>query len=183
MSLQKNKGKLTGAISYNYSRVFRKTEGLNNNQVYSALQDRPHEFSIMANYDITKQLVLAGYWTSFSGATFSSPTGYFQHNNQEIPLFDKVNNDRLPFYHRLDFSIRLKLHRKPNSAFKHSIMLSVYNIIGHPNTYAVKHNKIDETRPNPVVPRNVLSMERQMATEVDMIRFFPSLTYKFKLND
>lgn len=182
MMVKKTKDKLTGSVSYNYSRVFRKTEGLNNNQVFRALQDRPHELSIVANYALSKRIILAGYWTSFSGATFSSPTGYIQHNNQSIPLFNEHNNDRLPFYHRMDFSFKLLLNKKRESAFQHSLMLSVYNIIGHKNIYSVRFNKLDRDWQNPPVPGNVLSMEQQMASEISMIRFFPSLTYKFKLN-
>ncbi len=183
MGIKKNTGKLTGSVSYNYARVFRKTEGLNNDQVYRALQDRPHELSIVANYDLTKRIQVSSYWTSFSGATFSSPTSYFEYNNQTIPMFDELNNDRLPFYHRMDLSLKFQLQKKRDNAFKHSLMLSVYNVIGHKNTYAVKFNKLEKDFQNPPVTGNVLSMEQQMATEIDMIRFFPSLTYKFKLND
>ncbi len=180
--VKKEQGKLNGWFSYNYSRVFRQTKGLNDDSPYRALQDRPHEISLVVNYDLSKRIALSGYWTSFSGATFSAPTSFFTYQNQTVPVYGEMNNDRLPAYHRMDISFKLRLNRKQSSRFQHSLMFSLYNAIGHKNVYAVKFNKLEaDILQNPTVPRNVITQQDLVPTKVDLIRFFPSLTYKFKI--
>ncbi|MBK8503471.1 MAG: TonB-dependent receptor plug domain-containing protein [Saprospiraceae bacterium] len=178
--LEKEVGKLRGALSYTFSRAIRQTPALNNGREYPAFQDRPHDVSLMINYQVSDRFLFSAYWTAFSGSAFSSPTGFYQFRNQTIPIYDNLNNDRLPGYQRLDLSFTYRLHRNPVNRFQHSLGFSVFNALAHKNIIAIDFNKVSEEG-KPVIPVNFVSDRDLVSSRTDLIRFFPSLTYKFKI--
>lgn len=179
--LKRDFGRLNGWISYTYSRVFRQTEGINDGLTYRAFQDRPHDFSIVLNYQLRERIRFTANWISQSGSTFTSPTGFYTFNEQTVPIYGERNNDRLPTYHRLDVSWQFVLNRKPDNKYQHSLIFSIYNALAHKNVFAVKFNKLLQDEYNPQVGANVLSDQQLSPSQIDLVRFFPSLTYKFKL--
>lgn len=179
--LKKPMGRLNGWMSYTFSRSLRRTPALNQGREYPAFQDRPHDFSIMMNYRLARRTFFSAYWTSFSGTTFSSPTGFYRFNDQTIPVFAEKNNDRLPNYHRLDVAWRFILNKNPRARYQHSLTFSIYNALAHKNVVHVNFNKVPIEGARPLVKTNLLSTEALQATQVDLIRFMPSLTYKFKI--
>lgn len=179
--LKRDFGRLNGWIAYTYSRVFRQTEGLNAGRTYPAFQDRPHDFSLVLNYQVRERIRFTANWLSQSGSTFTSPTGFYTFNDQPVPIYDERNNDRLPTYHRLDISFQFTLNRKPDNKYQHSLVFSIYNALAHKNVFAVKFNKLLKNGFMPQVSSNVLSDRQLSPSQIDLVRFFPSLTYKFKL--
>ncbi len=179
--LKKQLGRLNGWMSYTYSRTLRKTPGLNNGLEYPAFQDRPHDFSLLLNYRLSRRSLFSAYWTSFSGTTFTSPTGFYQFNDQTVPIFGEKNNDRLPAYHRLDVAWRFIFNKNPEARYRHSLTFSIYNALAHKNVVTVNFNKVPQEGARPLVKANLLSQEALTATQLDLIRFMPSLTYKFEL--
>ena len=178
--LKRELGRLNGWLSYTYSRVFRKTRDLNEGKVYPAFQDRPHELSLLLNYQLSKRFLLSTYWTSFSGSTFSSPTGFYRYNDQTVPVYAEKNNDRLPAYHRFDFGLKYRLNKVLKQQFQHSLTLSMYNTLAHKNVIAVNFNKIASEGLRPVIKSNLLSQDALNASQLFLIRSLPSLTYQFK---
>lgn len=178
--LKKEYGPLSGWITYTYSRVFRETPGLNNNQRYPAFQDRPHDFSTFLNFQVTKRTSCSLYWTIFSGSAFTSPTGFYTFNNQTVPLYTDKHNDRLPTYNRLDLAIQYQLNKHNKGPYQHSLTFSLYNALGHKNISNVSFNKVPIEGAQPVLKNNLLLESDLSPTQVDFIRFFPSLTYKFQ---
>jgi hypothetical protein len=179
--LKKDLGKLSGWMAYNYSRVFRQTQDLNGGEIYPAFQDRPHDFSLLLNYQAKKRVLYSAYWTSYSGSPFTSPTGFLNFNNQTVPVFGERNNDRLPAYHRLDLSAQFRLNKNEEQRYKHNLTVSVNNFLAHKNVFALKFNRIQGIDLRPSVPSNFFSEENLRTTEVFLIRFFPSVTYRFSL--
>ena len=179
--LKKTSGRLNGSLSYNFSRATRQTEGLNAGRVYPAFQDRPHDFSLLLNYRLAKRTLFSTYYTAFSGTTFSSPTGFYTFNDQRVPIFDEKNNDRLPAYRRLDIAFKFQLNKNDEARYQHALVFSIYNVLAHKNIVAVNFNKIPVEGARPVVKSNLLSLEALQASQIDLIRFMPSLTYKFNL--
>jgi hypothetical protein len=178
--LEKKLGRLSGALSYTFSRSLRQTPALNNAREYPAFQDRPHDVSLMINYQVSDRFLFSSYWTSFSGSAFSSPTGFYRFKNQTIPIYDQLNNDRLPAYQRLDLSFIYRLNRNPVNRFEHSLGFSIFNALAHKNIIAIDFNKVAEEG-KPVLPVNFISDRDLVTSRTDLIRFFPSLTYKFKI--
>lgn len=52
--LHKQSGRLTGWISYTWSRSLREFKNINDGKEYPAKQDRIHDIAIVGMYDITK---------------------------------------------------------------------------------------------------------------------------------
>ncbi|MBR9920329.1 MAG: TonB-dependent receptor [Bacteroidetes bacterium] len=179
---KKERGKLNGWIAYTWSRVFRNTPELNGGNSYPAFQDRPHDLSVVLNWQMKPRVLFSAYWTSYSGSTFTSPTGFYEFNGETIPVFGERNNDRLPTYHRMDIAFKFQLNKKPEAKYKHDLTLSVYNVLAHKNVYSIKFNKLESDAYFPRVPSNVLLENTLSASQIDLIRFFPSLTYTFKIN-
>lgn len=179
--LKKEAGRLSGWLGYTYSRALRRTPDLNDDRTYPAFQDRPHDLSLVLNYRPSSRLFLSAYWTAYSGSPFSSPTGFYRFNEQTVPIYDDKNNDRLPQYRRLDLSLQYRLNKDETRRFQHSLTFSIYNALAHKNVVAITFNRIPLEGGRPVVKTDLLSGVPLSPTQADLIRFFPSLTYKFKL--
>jgi hypothetical protein len=179
--LKKDLGRLNGWIAYTWSRALRKTESVNDGREYPAFHDRPHDFSLMLNYRMKKRILFSAYWTAYTGSAFSSPTGFYTFNHNTVPIYGEKNNDRLPGYRRLDIAFKFILNKNPENRLQHSLTFSVYNVLAHKNIVAVNFNKILENDGSPIVKANVAGEQNLVATQADLIRFLPSLTYKFRL--
>lgn len=179
--LKKDLGRLNGWVSYTYSRALRKTEEVNGGREYPAFHDRPHDFSLMLNYQLAKRILFSAYWTSYTGSAFSSPTGFYTFNHNTVPVYDEKNNDRLPAYRRLDVAFKFILNKNPENIYQHSLTFSIYNVLAHKNIVAVNFNKVLGDDGSPIVRANAIGEEGLVATQADLVRFLPSLTYKFTL--
>lgn len=180
--LKKGQGRLNGWIGYTYSRALRKTRDVNGGREYPAFQDRPHDLSLMLNYQMTKRILFSAYWTSYTGSAFSSPTRFYTFNDNTVPVYDEKNNDRLPPYRRLDVAFKFILNRKPENYYQHSLTFSIYNVLAHKNIVAVNFNKILDNGGSPIVRANAIGEQALVATQADLVRFLPSLTYKFNIS-
>ena len=179
--LRKRLGRLNGWLNYTWSRALRKTPKINQGLRYPAFQDRPHDFSLLLNYQPSKRILFSTYWTAYTGSTFSSPTGFYTFNDQTVPIYEKKNNDRLPNYRRVDLAFKFRLNKNPENRYQHDLIFSVYNAFFHKNIVAVNFNKVLDPQGDPVIKANFLNEQNLVATQTDLVRFLPSLTYKFKL--
>ena len=180
--LKKETGRFNGWMSYTISKTRRRTPSLNNGAWYPAFQDRPHDFSAYMNYGISDRILFSAFYTIYSGSTFSSPTGFYTFNDQTIPVYGERNNDRLPQYQRFDFAFKFLLNKNLENRFQHSLTFSIYNASNQKNVVSVNFNKIPSDDPNrPVLRNNLLSQTPLSPSQIELVRFFPSLTYKFKL--
>ncbi len=179
--LKKELGKFNGWMSYNFSRAIRTTGTINNGNPYPAFQDRPHDFSILGNYQLSKKITVSGYFTAFTGSAFSSPTGFYEYNNKVIPIFGSKHNDRLPNYRRFDLAFKFRLNKNINARYQHHLNLSFYNLFAHKNIVAVNFNKVEQEDGPPLVKSNFLSEQSIIASQTSLVNWMPSLTYKFKL--
>ncbi len=179
--LKKDFGRLNGWISYTYSRALRKTEAINEGREYPAFHDRPHDFSIMLNYQLKRRVLFSAYWTAYTGSAFSSPTGFYTFNEVTVPIYGEKNNDRLPNYRRLDLAFKFILNKNPENRFQHSLTFSIYNFLAHKNIVAVNFNKTLDNSDKPIVKANQAIEQNLITTQTDLVRFLPSLTYKFNL--
>ncbi len=181
LMLRKQSGRLNGWLSYTLSQTRQQTDEINGGRAYPAFQDRPHDLSLMLNYRIKRRILFSAFYTWYSGAAFSSPTGFYTFNGRTIPIYDEKHNDRLPNYNRLDIAFKFILNKKPNKRFQHDLTFSVYNFLAHKNVVAVNFNKIPRDDLRPIIQADLSVKENLSASQIDLIRFLPSLTYSFKL--
>jgi hypothetical protein len=176
--VKKETGKLNGWVGYTWSRVFKQTQGISNNQEYPSAYDSPHNVSINLSYSFTARLNFGINWLYNTGTWTTVPTSFYYYNGYSVPIYSQRNNARLPDYHRMDVSLTYQLN-KPGKAFKHSINLSIFNLYNRVNPIYLNFNKtIDETG-KIVVPSNLQSPQTLYPTQMYMYGIVPSLTYYF----
>lgn len=136
--VRKNIGKLTGWISYTYSRSFRTIEGINSGKEYRSPYDRPHNFVIVANYDITPRLNVAANWIYNTGQPVTYPYGQYTIGGVTYAIYNGSRNEsRYPAYHRMDLSLTWQLPDRRWKRWDSELNLSLYNVYAHHNTWAV----------------------------------------------
>lgn len=143
--LKKNTGKLTGWISYMLSRTEQKISGINTNSWYPSKQDRTHDISIVAMYDVSPKLNLSATWVYHSGNAVTFPSGKYALNNEVIYYYTERNGYRMPAYHRLDIGGTLKLGS--GKKFSSELSFGCYNVYGQKNAYTISFRE-SETTPN-----------------------------------
>lgn len=166
--IQKNEGKLTGWVSYTYSRAERTIQGINNNETYLAPYDRPSTIYIVGNYELNERLSFGANFIYATGQPITYPIARMEVGNVVLPVYSKRNEYRMPDYHRLDVSLTWKPKTKKKRAWSGEWNFSVYNIYGHKNTWAINF---------------VNDQDNAYKTKAEMtylFTFVPSVTYNFK---
>ncbi|PWK22136.1 TonB-dependent receptor-like protein [Arcicella aurantiaca] len=143
LMISKKKGELTGWFSYTYARSFQQTNGqyaeqrINNGNWYASNYDKPHTVNIVLNAQPDKHNSFSFIFAYNTGRPFSSPTGTYTLDGQQLPLYLKRNNDRIPDYHRLDFSWTITNPSMKEKRWEGSWIFTVYNVYGRSNPYSV----------------------------------------------
>ncbi len=164
--VRKNVGKFTGWISYTYSRTFRTINGISHGKEYRSPYDRPHNFVIVANYDITKRISVAANWIYNTGQPVTFPSGQYTINGLTYAVYNGYRNEsRYPDYHRLDLSFTCKLG-KLDRRYQHEINVSVYNAYARHNTWAIT---FDQDKDGAMITKNMY-----------LFSVVPSISYNFK---
>ncbi|MBQ6771428.1 MAG: TonB-dependent receptor [Bacteroidales bacterium] len=136
--IRKNVGKFTGWISYTYSRSFRTIRGINRGLEYRSPYDRPHNFVIVANYEVSPRITLAANWIYNTGQPVTLPYGQYTINGLTYAVYNGMRNEsRYPAYHRLDLSFTCKLGKLKGAKWQQELNVSVYNAYARHNTWAI----------------------------------------------
>jgi len=135
--VRKDAGRLTGWVSYTYSRSFRIVKEINDGNRYNAPYDKPHSANIVVNYDISRRLTASATWVYSTGLPVTFPTGRAVIGNSILPIFSNRNAYRMPDYHRLDVSVSLKGKEKPGRKWRDELNLSVYNAYNRHNAWSI----------------------------------------------
>ena len=166
--VRKNTGKLTGWISYTYARTYRTIPGINFGKEYRSPYDRPHNFVIVANYDITPRLSVAANWIYNTGQPVTYPYGQYTMGNVTYAIYNGSRNEsRDPAYHRMDLSLTWQLPDRRWKRWDSELNVSVYNVYAHHNTWAVTFKQDEEN--------GGVKTERMY-----LFSAVPSISYQFK---
>ncbi|MNK44917.1 TonB-dependent Receptor Plug Domain protein [compost metagenome] len=163
---KKKTGKLTGWISYTLSKTERKINGINDDEWYNARQDKTHDLSVVATYELNPKWSLSGLFLYSTGNAVTFPTGKYELNGQTVFQYSNRNADRMPAYHRMD--INATYEPVSNKRFKGSWSFGVYNIYGRQNAYTIN---FEDNPHNPGTTR---------AMQTSLFRWVPNITYNFK---
>ncbi len=141
--ISKKKGEVTGWLSYTYARSFVQTTGaypeqrINGGNWYPSNYDKPHTINVVFNATPDKHNSFSFIFAYNTGRPFSSPAGTYTLDGQQLPLYLSRNNDRIPDYHRLDFSWTITNPSMKEKRWEGSWIFTVYNIYGRSNPYSV----------------------------------------------
>ena len=141
--VKKNTGKLTGWLSYTYSRAFRRTSSpfiedqINRNNYYPSPYDIPNNLVINATYHLTRRWRASGVFYYNTGKPVTLPELKYDFNGRQYIYYSDRNKYRLPDYHRLDLSITFDESLKYKQKWKGSWTFSILNLYGQKNPYSV----------------------------------------------
>ncbi|WP_162054050.1 TonB-dependent receptor [Pontibacter pamirensis] len=165
--LRKQKGLLTGWLSYTLSKTERTVPGINNDNPYPLRYDRRHSGNIVLAYQFSPSINFGANWTYATGGAITMPVGRYEYNGKTYPVYSERNGYRLPNYHRLDLSAT---YEKPKNEFKKysgSWTLSLYNAYNRKNAFSIyfRENEDDKTKTE--------------AVKTYLFGIIPSLSYNF----
>lgn len=133
-------------------------------QEFPALFDRRHNMNVVIDYKFGRnKLWQAGLrWNLGSGFAFTKIQGFFEDNKlpkgletvfgiENAPIgviySDKINSGRLPYYHRLDLSVKRQINLNKNSYF--DITAAVTNAYDRENIFyfnVIENRRVNQLR-------------------------------------
>ncbi|MFT4032869.1 MAG: TonB-dependent receptor [Siphonobacter sp.] len=137
--LKKNKGFLTGWISYTLSRTERLIEGINNNDWFPTRFDKTHNLTAVGIYQLNDRISLSANVAVASGTPATYPTSRFEYQGYVIANndYDVRNSSRIPWYHRLDLAVTRKARKKLFGKGNAEWVYSIYNVYARRNPFSV----------------------------------------------
>ncbi len=136
--MTKEFGNITGHISYSLLWADRKMPEKNKGEWYPARFDNRHKINVALSWKINDRWNVGASWTGMSGNRITLPLQCWSDPmlgawNFDMDYYEKTNNYRLPFYHRLDLSATRQT-KKGYWTF------SVYNAYSYMNVIAVRRD-------------------------------------------
>jgi hypothetical protein len=139
LSLKKEKGKLTGLLSYAHSKSVRKFENINNGNQFPYIYDRAHSVSSALTYSINNKFSVGANWLFASGQPTTIAESYVINNlnlyrEEYYKHFNSINGAKLPNYHRLDICMNYVRNYR---LFNYQISTGIYNVYNRKNPYSI----------------------------------------------
>lgn len=136
-NISKDKGPLTGWLSYTWSRSELKIDDVNGGKWYNASNDRTHDISLVGMYRLNKRWDFSANWVYNTGQAYSAPSAKYQMNGETVFYYAERNGYRAPDYHRLDLSASYHMPKKHKNR---SVVwhFGLYNAYNHHNPYVIQ---------------------------------------------
>ena len=141
--INKPAGRLTGWVSYTYSRSQlqemsdRGVQTINRGDWYNAPYDKPHEFKFAGNYALTHRFSLSLNVDYSTGRPITIPIGKYYYGGQWRLAYSERNSHRIPDYFRIDAAVNIDPGHYLKALAHASVTIGVYNITGRKNPYSV----------------------------------------------
>jgi hypothetical protein len=169
--INKAKGKLTGWIGYTLSWTWRKFAALNFGEKYPAKYDRRNDLSVVGAYELTKKWKLSASFVYGSGNAATLPQRFYIINGILTQEYSRINQYRLPAYHRLDLSAILTPNKNAKRKWKSEWVFSIYNAYSRQNPYFIYFDQ-DGSALNGTL--------KIQAKQVSLFPIIPAVTWNFK---
>lgn len=130
---QRNRGKLTGMISYALAWSKRRLPSLEGNDgyVYASSYDRRHDLNVILSWQVAEKWNIGASFVCASGVPHTAVKEAYLINRKMVCLYGKYNDAHLPTYHRLDLTCSYDIIKKKDHLL--GINLSIYNVYNHHN--------------------------------------------------
>ena len=179
--IQKKEGNTTGWLGYTLSWTNRQFQDLNFGEIFPYKYDRRHDLSLAITHKFNKRIEVSGTWVYGTGNALTLPVAKYQHtpnwngitpfdpnspynHYQEVKVYSKRNEYRMPAYHRMDLSISFF---KEKSWGERRWVLGVYNAYNRRNPFFVDIGYDHDT-------------EKRVFKQYSLFQFIPSVSYNFK---
>ncbi|WP_053970783.1 TonB-dependent receptor [Mangrovimonas sp. ST2L15] len=171
---RKNKGNLTGWLSYTLSKSEQRTlggnaggPGINNGDWYNTPYDRTHDISVTGMYKLNDKWTFSSNFIFQTGRPVTYPNGQYEYEGLSIASYSNRNQDRLPAYHRLDLSATLTPRKNAGRKWKSEWVFGIYNVYNRRNAASISFSQNRQTGMNE-------------ATRISIFGAIPSVSYNFK---
>jgi hypothetical protein len=169
--VNKVKGKLTGWVGYTLSWTWRKFPDLNFGQKYPAKYDRRNDLSVVAMYALNEKWKLSASFVYGTGNAATLPQRFYIMGGILSQEYSRINQYRLPSYHRMDLSAVMQGKHNYKRKLKTEWVFSVYNAYSRQNPYFIY---FDQTG-NPY--DGSLKIQPK---QVSIFPLIPAVTWNFK---
>jgi len=164
--LKKRFGKINGWVGYTLSKTERQFNDIDGGQWFFAKQDRTHDLSLVGIYRANERWTFSSTFVYNTGNAVTFPTGKYQLNGNTVFYYPERNSNRMPDYHRLDFSATRE--GKPGKKLQSSWSFGLYNLYNRKNAYSIDFR--DDPDDN----------SRTQAVRTTLFGIIPSITWNFK---
>ncbi len=150
LMVKKPAGKLTGWVSYSYSRArFRELLDRGNETIaggdwYNAPFDKPHEIKFVGNWAMTHRFSASVNVDYSTGRPVTVPAGSYFFRGAYRFAYSERNAYRIPDYFRVDLAFNIDPGHYLKAIAHSSITIGVYNVLGRKNPYSVYFD-VDES--------------------------------------
>ena len=169
--VNKVKGRLTGWVGYTLSWTWRRFVDLNFGEKYPAKYDRRNDLSVVAMYKLNDRWKISGTFVYGTGNAATLPQRFYIVGGVLTQEYSRINQYRLPAYHRMDLSAILQGKKNDKRKLKTEWVFSLYNTYSRQNPYFIYY---DQTG-NPY--DGTLQIQ---AKQVSIFPVIPAVTWNFK---
>jgi hypothetical protein len=169
--VNKVKGRLTGWVGYTLSWTMRRFKDLNDGMKYPSRNDRRHDLSIVANYELNKKWRFGSVFVYGTGAAISVPERFYFVSGTLTQEFSRINAYRMAAYHRLDFAATYTPSHKANAKYSSNWVFSIYNIYSRMNPYFIYYDQSGSAATGDL---------KVTAKQVSLFPIIPSITWNCK---
>ena len=169
--INKVKGRLTGWVGYTLSWTWRQFKELNDGLKYPSRNDRRHDLSVVANYELNKKWKLSSVFVYGTGAAISVPERFYLVGGVLTQEYSRINAYRMAAYHRIDIAATYTPKRKENSKFNSNWVFSIYNLYSRQNPYFIYYDQEGSAATGDL---------KVSAKQVSLFPIIPSVTWNVK---
>ena len=169
--INKVKGRLTGWVGYTLSWTWRQFKELNDGLKYPSRNDRRHDLSVVANYELNDKWKLSSVFVYGTGAAISVPERFYLVGGVLTQEYSRINAYRMAAYHRIDLAATYTPKRKENSKFNSNWVFSIYNIYSRQNPYFIYYDQEGSAAAGDL---------KVSAKQVSLFPIIPSVTWNLK---
>lgn len=175
LMVNKKEGKLTGMVSYTWSKTMRDIPGVNQGKIFKANYDRRNVVNVNAAYDLNDSWTFGANFSYSTGRPITLPAGKYEFDGYNPDVITERNGYLLPAYHRMDVSATFSPRKNKSRKWQGHWVFSVYNVYNRQNPFTIY------TRTKQDDDGNVIGDGTQKeARLVYLFPILPSITYNFK---
>lgn len=175
--LEKKIGDFSGWMGYTLSWTKRQFDDLNNGEPFFYKYDRRHDISLAVTYDPKGPWDFGLVFVFSSGNSLTVPTHYFTaapsdvtddlfYFNAQVNSFEKVNNFKMPAYHRLDLGANKSIQKKHGTSIW---SFSIYNVYNRKNPFMIYVGSLPYSSGNKLL-------------QLSLFPIIPSISWKFQFD-
>ncbi len=170
--INKTRGRFTGWIGYTLSWTWRKFPALNFGEKYPAKYDRRNDMSIVGLYELNKRWKLSATFVYGSGNAATLPQRFYFVNGVLTQEYSRINEYRLPAYHRLDFAATNSPKKNEGrKKYKTEWVFSIYNVYSRKNPYFIYFDQTGSLAGGDL---------KVQGKQVSLFPIIPAVTFNFK---